>query len=62
MDMAGNFWEWQANFYVKDHDYLALRGGSWSGYRDGARVADRGSSHPDGYWSYYGFRVAFPPM
>jgi formylglycine-generating enzyme required for sulfatase activity len=29
LDMAGNVWEWQANYRDKDHDWLALRGGSW---------------------------------
>ncbi|MFZ5857342.1 MAG: SUMF1/EgtB/PvdO family nonheme iron enzyme [Chloroflexota bacterium] len=29
-DMAGNVWEWQANYSDKDRDWLALRGGSWS--------------------------------
>ncbi|MEW5869294.1 MAG: SUMF1/EgtB/PvdO family nonheme iron enzyme [Chloroflexota bacterium] len=29
-DLAGNAWEWQANFVDKDHDYPALRGGAWS--------------------------------
>ena len=28
-DLAGNVWEWQANLFNKDHDFLALRGGSW---------------------------------
>ncbi len=57
MDMSGNVFEWQANYYRKEHDYLALRGGSWDGDADLARVSVRNSSHPD-YWSYYfGFRL-----
>jgi formylglycine-generating enzyme required for sulfatase activity len=39
MDMAGNVFEWQANCYNKDHNYMGLRGGSWFDVQDGARVA-----------------------
>ena len=57
-DMAGNVWEWQANFYDKDHDYLGLRGGSWDNVRDLARASARGVNHPGGRWGSGGFRVA----
>ena len=40
-DLAGNVWEWQANLFNKDHDFLALRGGSWRHYHQSARVAVR---------------------
>ena len=59
MDMGGNVWEWQANFRDKDHDFLALRVGSWSNSYGGARVAARYSgSHPYGRSKYSGFRLA----
>ncbi len=29
MDMAGNAWEWMENYYDKDQDWMALRGGSF---------------------------------
>lgn len=62
MDMAGNVWEWQANYNDKDHRWMGLRGGSWLHDGDVARVALRGDSHP-GYWYLIiGFRVvAFLP-
>jgi len=56
-DMSGNVWEWQANFYDKDHDYLGLRGGSWSNGEGSARVSIRNLSHPGFLWSNFGFRV-----
>lgn len=57
MDMGGNVWEWQANFYGKDRDWLALRGGAWFNGMGFARVAVRDINHPDLVWAHDGFRV-----
>jgi formylglycine-generating enzyme required for sulfatase activity len=62
MDLAGNTWEWQANFYNKDHDYLALRGGSWLTHQDRARLSSRNLSRPVSVWYDYGFRLVSLPM
>jgi formylglycine-generating enzyme required for sulfatase activity len=61
-DMGGNVWEWQANFYDKDHDYLGLRGGSWDHALYFARVVARGHDLPYNLWVFGGFRlVVFSP-
>ncbi len=63
MDMSGNVFEWQANYWEKSHEYLALRGGSWSLNEDYARVSYR-NVRPANYGDDdIGFRVvvfAFP--
>lgn len=56
-DMAGNVWEWQANFYDEDHDYLGLRGGSWGDDQYDARVSARDANHPGNQWYLNGVRV-----
>jgi len=56
-DLAGNVWEWQANYRDKDHDVLALRGGAWYFSMNYARVANRFNGPPDFYWNFLGFRV-----
>lgn len=60
MDMAGNVWEWQANFYIKDFEWLAFRGGSWYHNQFEDRLTGRQYFHisrPNKAWNDYGFRV-----
>jgi formylglycine-generating enzyme required for sulfatase activity len=56
MDLSGNVWEWQANYYNKSHNTLGLRGGSWNGSVDLARVSVRDDHYPYIQWNYNGFR------
>jgi len=57
MDMAGNVWEWQANYKNMKSGYLGLRGGSW--FDDGvfARVSARSDFLPGNRVDDIGFRV-----
>ncbi|MDZ7266267.1 MAG: SUMF1/EgtB/PvdO family nonheme iron enzyme [candidate division KSB1 bacterium] len=57
MDMAGNVWEWMENWYDKDEDWRALRGGSWRDSTVNLRCAARNGVNPDGNWDSVGFRV-----
>ena len=64
MDMAGNVWEWQANFIIKDYEWLAFRGGSWYYNQFVERVSGRQFFHisrPNKAWNDYGFRVMSLP-
>jgi formylglycine-generating enzyme required for sulfatase activity len=73
-DMAGNVWEWMSSLY-KDYPYnpddgrenpeangsRVLRGGSFYGDRDLARVPCRSSVDPDDFNVGYGLRVVLLP-
>jgi formylglycine-generating enzyme required for sulfatase activity len=61
LDMSGNVWEWQTNYYDKDHDYLGLRGGSWGSYGVDACVSIRLNLHPYIWYDDIGFRVVVFP-
>jgi formylglycine-generating enzyme required for sulfatase activity len=58
-DMAGNTWEWQANYYSSTHLYLALRGGSWINTTDFSRLTSRLYNFgPSNRWKDRSFRVS----
>ncbi len=57
-DMSGNVWQWMENKYDNEHDWRALRGGSWLNYSNYLRAAFRFDLVPTVRYFNYGFRLA----
>ena len=57
MDLAGNTWEWQANYYQPHQNWISLRGGSWAHRMEDAEVYDRTYVDINKQYDHIGFRV-----
>ncbi len=61
LDMAGNVWEWCADWYDSNQQGRVLRGGSFYLNASLVRCAYRNGNYPVGRNNLIGFRVVLPP-